>query len=83
MVLESTEDAERILGRTCSLREDRYRILRDLNQEDSLRMREAVGELKRRNRLGDPQFFNGQSLSKNTLENSFLGSSLTTNLRVI
>ena len=52
VVLESSEDVERILMRTYRLRGDRYRILRDPNQEDRLRIRTAVDELKRRKATG-------------------------------
>ena len=48
VVLESSEAVERILRRTYRLRGERYRILRNLNQEDRLHMRAAVDELKRR-----------------------------------
>ena len=53
VVLESSEDVERILRRTYRLRGEHYRILRDLNQEDRLRMRTAVDELKRRKAAGE------------------------------
>ena len=53
VVLESSEDVERILRRTYRLRGERYRILHDLNQEDRLRMRTAVDELKRRKVAGE------------------------------
>ena len=54
--LESTEDVERILRRTHRLRGERYRILRDLNNEDRIRIRMAVDELKRRNAAGETDF---------------------------
>ena len=53
LVLESSKDVERTLRRTYRLRGERYRILRDLNQEDRLRMQVAVDELKRRKVAGE------------------------------
>ena len=53
VVLELTEDVERILRRTFRLRGDRYRILQDLNQKEGLRVRAAVDELKRWKVVGE------------------------------
>ena len=46
-------NVERILRLTYRLRGERCRILRDLNQEDRLRMRAAVDELKCRKAAGE------------------------------
>ena len=53
VVLESSEYVEGISKRTYRWRGERHRILRDLNQEDILRMRAAVDELKRRKVAGE------------------------------
>lgn len=53
VVLDSESDCLRIFARTSRLRSEKYRIGRDLNPEERVRMRAAVCELKRRRAEGE------------------------------
>ena len=53
VVLSSEDECRRVFTRTFRLKGEGYRILRDLNPEDRIRMRQAVEELRERRKNGE------------------------------
>ena len=53
VVLKSEEECRRVFSRVRRLKDEQYRVLRDLSPEDRIRMREAVKELKERRSNGE------------------------------